>query len=161
MTDYQIQSNTRRCASTGREIRPGERYYSVLVDEGGSLSRRDYSLEGWKGAPQGAFSHWLGRLSVDNKPRKPAIDDDLLVECLTRLEGEQAPDRVSFRYVLALLLMRRKRFRVDEVVKRDGGEVLLMRDLRGGARHEVADPGLDDGELETVQDEVFRVLGWD
>ena len=65
MTEYQIQSSTRRCARTGREISPGERYYSVLIDEGGAFARQDYSLEGWKGPPEGAFSHWLGRLSAE------------------------------------------------------------------------------------------------
>ena len=43
MTDYQIQASSRRCAATGREIRPGEAYYSALLDEGGAFVRRDYS----------------------------------------------------------------------------------------------------------------------
>jgi hypothetical protein len=161
MTDYQIQGSTRRCARTGREIRPGERYYSVLSDTGTALVREDYSQDGWTGPPAGAFAHWAGKMPKDSKPRRPPVDDDLLVECLTRLEGDTTADRVSFRYVLALLLMRRKRLRLEEVVNRDGGEVLIMRDVKGGARHEVADPGLDEGELESVQDEVFRVLGWE
>ena len=161
MTEYQIQGSTRRCARTGRGLEPGERFHSVLVDEGGAFSRLDYSLEGWQGPPPGAFSHWQGRLPKGDKPRRPPIDDDLLVDCLSRLENDKEPARVSFRFVLALLLLRRKRLRLDDSRNEDGQEVLLLRDMKGGAKHRVIDPRLGDGELEAVQDEVFRVLGWD
>ena len=40
MTDYQIGSTTRRCSQTGRELKVGERYCSVLLQEGGSLVRK-------------------------------------------------------------------------------------------------------------------------
>jgi len=56
MTDYQIQPNTRRCLITGRELRPGERYYSALLEEGDRFVRQDFSAEAWQGAPAGAFS---------------------------------------------------------------------------------------------------------
>ena len=56
MTDYQIQASSRRCAATGREIAPGERYYSVLLDQGSSFVRQDFSLEAWQGPPPGTFS---------------------------------------------------------------------------------------------------------
>ncbi len=164
MTDYQIQGSTRRCLRTGREIRPGEKYYSALVDQSGSFSRQDFCIDGWKqgGPPPGAIGHWLGRLPAADRPRRQPIDDDLLVECLARLEGEADPARVSFRYVVALLLMRRKRLRLEETRAADGGgEVMVLRDAKGGKRHEVTDPRLADAELEAVQDEVFRVLGWD
>jgi hypothetical protein len=29
--EYQIQPNTRRCAVTGRELQPGERYFAALL----------------------------------------------------------------------------------------------------------------------------------
>lgn len=161
MTDYQIQGSTRRCCKTGRELKPGERFHSALLDEKGTFSRLDYSPEGWEGPPPGAFSHWQGKLPKGDKPRRPPIDDDLLVECLTRLEGEKDSSRANFRFVLALLLLRRKRLRLDETRQVDGREVLALRDMKGGAKHEVIDPKLGDGELEVVQDEVFRVLGWD
>src|SRR5690348_15894373 len=103
MTDYQIQASTRRCAATGRPLRAGERYYGVLLDEGGSFCRQDYSLEGWQGPPQGAFSFWQGRLPAGTAPRRPPIADELLLECFVRLQGATDPARLSFRYVLALL----------------------------------------------------------
>ena len=35
-----------------------------------------------------------------------------------------------------------------------------MRCTRGNTRFQVVDPALTDDELESVQEEVFRVLGW-
>jgi hypothetical protein len=161
MTEYQIQSCTRRCAVTGRELHPGERYFSVLLDEGGSFTRKDYSLEAWEGPPEGAFSFWQSRLAPGQTQRRPVIDDEMLMECLNRLEGEDDPARLSFRYVLALLLMRRRRLRLEESRREGTQEVLCLRCARSGARYRVLDPGLSDDELESVQDDVFRALGWE
>jgi hypothetical protein len=160
MTDYQIQASTRRCAVTGRELNPGERYYSVLVDDGTTLTRKDYSLAAWQGPPEGAFSFWQGKLPATSAPRRPPIDDEVLMECFGRLEGELEPARLSFRFVLALLLVRRKRLRLEDVRQEGRQEVLMLRDTRTAARHQVLDPGLRDDELEAVQDEVFELLGW-
>ena len=62
MTEYQIQPNTRRCAVSGRELKPGERYFSVLLDEAGKFVRKDYGAEAWQGPPADAFSFWAGRV---------------------------------------------------------------------------------------------------
>ncbi len=159
MTDYQIQSSTRRCAITGQELKPGDRYYSVLLDENGTFTRKDYSLEAWQGPPNGAFSFWQGRLATSQAPRRPVIDDELLVECFHRLEGEDNPNKQSFRFVLALLLMRRRRFKLEESRQEGGQEVLVLRCPRTGVRHEVRNPGMSDEELEGVQDDVFRAIG--
>jgi len=158
--DYQIQAHTRRCAVTGRELKPGERYYSVLIDEGTTLTRKDYSLAVWQGPPEGAFSFWQGKLPAGTAPRRPPIDDEILLECFGRLEGDLEPARLSFRYVLALLLVRRKRLRLEDARQEGGQEVLTLRDARTGARHQVIDPALPDDELEAVQDDVFQLLGW-
>jgi hypothetical protein len=159
MTDYQIQNSTRRCAITGRELKPGERYYSVLLDEGSTFARKDYSLEAWQGPPEGAFSFWQGRLPTGSSVRRLVIDDELLAECFHRLEGEMEPNKVSFRFVLALLLMRRRRLKLEGTRQEGGQEILVLRCPRTGARHEVLDPGLGEEELEGVQDDVFRAIG--
>jgi hypothetical protein len=161
MTDYQIQTSTRRCATTGRELRPGERYYSVLLDEGGSFARRDYSVEAWQGPPPGALGFWQSKLNAASAPQRPPIDDELLMECFHRLEGEEDLGKQSFRYVLTLLLVRRRRLRLEEARPEEGREVLRVRCARTGARYEVPDPGMSDDELEAVQDDVFRALGWE
>jgi hypothetical protein len=160
MTDYQIQANTRRCAATGRELRPGERIYTVLLDEAGKFVRQDFSNEAWQGPPANAFSFWAGRVPEQDDQRRLPIDDDLLFDCFRRLEGETGTDRVNFRYVVALLLMRRKRLKFEETRVEQGQELLCLRCRRSGDLHRVVNPGLSDEQMAQVQEEVFKVLGW-
>src|SRR5260370_2339557 len=105
MTEYQIQANTRRCFATGRELQPGDKFYSVLFDEGGQFRRQDYSSEAWPGPPEGAFSFWSGRVQPSEGPPRPKFDDDLLLDCFCRLEAQGQADRVNFRYTFAPLLI--------------------------------------------------------
>jgi hypothetical protein len=161
MIDYQIQPNTCRCFLTGRELQPGEKFYSVLLEEGGQFVRHDYGGDVWQGPPEGAFSFWAGKVPAPDQNKRPRIDDEMLLECFTRLEGQNDPSRVNFRYVVALLLMRRKRLKFDSARTLDGLEVLRLRDARGGAEHEVVNPGLTEEEMASVQEDVLKVLGWE
>lgn len=160
MTEYQIQPNTRRCALSGRELRPGEKFYSVLLEQGGKFLRQDYSSEAWQGPPHGSFSFWTGRIPEGEAENRTPIDDDMLLDCLQRLEGETEPARVNFRYVVALLLMRRKRLRFDEARSEGDQEVLVLRCVRTRNLYRVLNPRLTEEEMAAVQEEVFKVLGW-
>ncbi len=160
ISDYQIQPNSRRCSVTGRELKPGETYFSVLLDEAGRFVRREYSREAWQGPPAGAFSFWCGKVPAREQDRRPPVDDDMLLDCFTRLEGQNEPARVNFRYVLALLLMRRRRLKFEDADTESGHEVLRLRCVQTKAIHEVINPALSDEETQVVQEEVLQVLGW-
>ena len=45
----------------------------------------------------------------DQKPKRRYVDDDVLLDFFTKLEGSDNPERQAFRYVLALHLIRRKK----------------------------------------------------
>ncbi len=159
--EYQIQPNTRCCAISGEALEPGERYYTVLFDEGQRWVRKDYSVKNWEGPPEGAFSFWLGRVPESSQTKKPPIDEALLLDCFHRLEGNSEPQKVNFRYVLSLLLMRRKRLKFEDVRNEKGQETLILTLNRGKGRYEVVNPHLTEEEIAAVQEEVMQVLGWD
>lgn len=161
MADYQISAITRRCYATGKELEVGEKVYSVLVDEDGKFVRNDYSEAGWQGPPPGAFSFWVSKIASPNSTRKAIVDGDMLLECFQRLDGQEEPSRIRFRYVLALLLMRKKQLRLEDMHQEAGQEILRMKCVRTGADYLVVNPGLSEEEMIAVQDEVFQVLGWD
>jgi hypothetical protein len=161
MTEYQIQPNARRCSVSGRELRAGERFFSVLTEESGKFIRRDYAADAWTGPPHEAFSFWAGTIATPEGRRRPVIDDDMLLDCFSRLEGQTESSKINFRYVVALLLMRRRKLRLDETAREDGIEVLYFRCPRTGTRYRVINPALTEDETAAVQDEVFQALGWE
>ncbi len=161
--DIDIQGPTRVCAETGRPLLPGERFYGVLVDDAGKFVRRDVAADAWTVPPAGAVAYWAGRVPpAADRPRKPAFNDDLLLDCFAHLAAATEPDRLNFRYVAALLLMRRKRLRFEDAIRDDAGrDVLLLREAKSGTVHHVVDTRLTDEQTTAVQDEVFKVLGWE
>jgi hypothetical protein len=163
MTEYDIQGPARVCAATGRELKPGDKFFAVLTEDAGKLVRTDFAADAWRGPPANAVAYWAGKVpTAGQKPRKPVVNDELLLDCFDRLKDSTDPDGLNFRYVAALLLMRRKRFKFEDAVRdEENRDVLLVRDSRGGASHRVIDPRLTDDQIASVQAEVFRVLGWE
>ena len=163
MTEYDIQAPSRVCAASGRELKPGDRFFAVLAEDAGKLVRTDFAAEAWPGPPANAVAYWASKVPHErHKPRKAVVNDELLLDCFDRLKDSADPDGLNFRYVAALLLMRRKRFKFEDAVRDEQArDVLVVRDARGGAIHHVVDPRLTDEQIAAVQTEVFRVLGWE
>ena len=157
-----IPAPARVCAATGRELSPGERVYGVLFEEAGKFVRKDFAADAWDGPQSGAIAFWSGRIPTARAARKPTFNDKLLLDCFDHLAGATEPTRLQFRYVVALLLMRRKKLKFEDTRRNpDGTDVLILKDGRTGQRLEVADPRLAEEQINSVQDEVFRVLGWE
>jgi hypothetical protein len=157
----EVQSITRICAATGRELQVGERYCAVLVEQEGKFVRKDYAASNWPGAPSNAIAYWSGKVQPSDRPQKPIINDEMLADCLSRLDGTDDISKVRFRYVVALLLMRRKRLKFEDSGRDvSGNDFLLLRDTKSGDRVRIVDPRLTDSEITDVQDEVFRMFGW-
>ena len=62
--------------------------------------------------------------------------------------------------MVALLLMRRRRFKFENATMAQGVETINLRCLRTREQHQVINPRLSDDEMAQVQEEVFHVLGW-
>jgi hypothetical protein len=158
--EYDFPGPASACAASGAELRPGDRYYAALFERAGRYERADYAEGAWRGAPPGAIAHWKGRIRTHAAAPKTKIDDGRLFECFDHLADAGDASRLRFRYVVALLLMRRRKLRFEEVRKDPSGvETMILTDARTGRRCGVVDPKMTEAESASVQDEVIRVLG--
>ena len=155
--DYEIPRCTRHCSITGRELTPGEVYYSAVVAEGAELVRRDFSREAWKGPPEKVVGWWNAQITGVDAKRMHWAPNDVMLQLFEQLEGQQ--EKLAMRYVLALLLVRRRVMRLEETERDEQGREMLVlycprRDLT--YRTLVAVP--DESHVNQIQDELARLL---
>jgi len=124
MLDFEVQRCTRRCCETDRALEPEETFYSALFVEGGDVVRRDYCPEAWQGPPEGVLGWWQSRMPSPSGRKVQLAPNDVLLQ-LFEQTGEQA-DQLDMRYVLALLLLRRRVLRQEESEWDDGREQLVV-----------------------------------
>jgi hypothetical protein len=158
-TDWDIGKTSLVCASTGRELTEREDIYSALYEEAGTFVRRDYGLDAWPPDDlDQAFSYWKTRVPAKDAPAKKYVDDDVVMDFFRRLSGRDDAEKLRFRYVLALFLMRRKRLKFAQI-KHDGETmVMVLYDRITRERHEVVDPGLTEEQVGSVSEQVGQIL---
>lgn len=63
--------------------------------------------------PLEMFSYWKTTVPTPQQKKKLLVDDAVLVDLFTRLEGKEDAQDVRFRFVLALILMRKRLLRYE------------------------------------------------
>ena len=157
MLEFDVQRCTRRCATADRELRPGEPFFSVLVSEGSQVVRYDYGEEAWQGPPEGCIGFWKSRMPEPNSTRISWAPNDVMLDYFQQLEEDVA--KQDIRYVLALLMIRRRLLRLEETRAIDaGGELMVLYCPRNETEYKlnVVTPGKE--RIQEIQQELGQLL---
>lgn len=158
MEQWEVQRGAGVCAGSGRKLEPGEEYIAVLVDKGDRFERQDYSLAFWEQQRPEVFSFWKTRIPEPNQKKKLFVDDGVLINFFERLGQETEPLKVHFRFVLALILLRKKLLKYVDTRREDGREIWRMRLGKEDEVHEVVNPHLTDEQIQEVSGELSAIL---
>lgn len=167
MAEWEVERTSGKCTVSGRPLSEGEEFYAVLFDRNGKLERIDYALESWNGPPEGAYCFWKSRVPVKEKKRQVWVDNDILANLFVRLADEEDEGKIQFRFVLALLLMRKRLLKYEQTLRDGDREHWQMRFLgelanqAGGAVHLVRNPQLSDEQIKTVSEQLSAILHGD
>lgn len=184
---YDIARPTGQCAFTGATLRPGQHYIAALVEVDPAeqaearnptgFKRVDISLEAWQQGhrPPRLFGHWKTTLPLPNQKPRVFVDDSVLLDMLRRLQDATEAHRLAFRFVLCLVLLRRKLLRYDGVQRRpsaasnvtqDWWQVTPKLDVTKGPmgkwneaeKLEILDPHLDEPQVRQVTQQLGEIL---
>ena len=156
--DYEIERSAKSCAVTGREFAPGEEFYSALIAEGAELKRCDYSVAAWQGPPPNTVGWWKSQMPDQHARRSYWAPNDVLLNFFDEL-AEQS-DKQDMRYVLALLLVRRRVLRMEEERRDEAGhERLMLYCPRRDTQYEVPAVAPDPQRVEQIQQVLAKLLG--
>lgn len=203
-TTYDIQRPSGVCAATGEPLVPGEVYYAALVDppleerqaideaaDSGRSKKTDKTDDGeppmlrvdiseaaWDAdfRPPYLFGYWRSVVPEPNEKKKLLVGDAAIQELMLSMDEATEPKQLAFRYVLALILLRKKLLRHDGIDRRedpdgdgpvqDWWRFTPKLDIDKGhfgkwnpdAKFEVLDPHITEDEIVGVTEQLGQVL---
>ena len=163
--DWKIRSTHARCEVSGEPFLDGDAFYTCIFDDPDSdgFLRRDYSVAAWnkvrKKLDPAPFSFW--RLTY--KAPVEAVEDERTTDTsvegmLRRFIEEDDPRTENARFILALMLERKKTLMPTDVKETETRTLLFYEHADNGDVFIVADPGLHLDEIEVIQREVVDLL---
>ncbi|MEZ6014108.1 MAG: hypothetical protein R3F49_03265 [Planctomycetota bacterium] len=139
-TKWTIGRRQGGCAATGRPFVDGERHVSLIEIVEGELRRSDLSLEAWhereRAGGEAPLFWWMTHHRV-NPSRTVQLDLESLEQLFVHLEGRAEVAVRELRYLLCLLLMRKRRLSIDKVERGPEGERMVMKRPRRDERYDV------------------------
>jgi len=162
--EWEINKPLGQCCGTGRKIEYGEEYFGALVETSEGLQRRDFCADYWESEKPDVFCYWKTRLPHPDQKKQIFVDDEMLMAFFERLEKETEQEKVNFRFVLALILMRKRRLKYDATRVKDGKEIWRLRivgEKSADRRIEVINPHLDEEQIEQLSSQIGQILQTD
>ena len=161
MSEWEIDKPLGQCYETGKKIEYGEEYFAALVETEEGLARRDFCADYWQEKKPDVFCYWKTRLPRPDEKRQKFIDDDMLMAFFERLGKENEQEKINFRFVLALILMRKRRLKYDSSRVEDSKEIWRLKAAGEKEFVEVINPNLDDEQIEQLTSQIGEILQTD
>jgi hypothetical protein len=136
----------------------GEEYFGALVETEEGLERRDFSVAFWEAQKPEVFCFWRTKLPHPEEKKKVFVDDEMLMAFFERLTDETEPERLNFRFVLALILMRKRRLKYEATKEEAGQEVWTLRVVGEKRCVDVINPHLEEEQIEQLSEQMGQVL---
>ncbi|MEE2706003.1 MAG: hypothetical protein VX988_03075 [Planctomycetota bacterium] len=155
--DFTVGRCTRRCSKTERELQPDEPFYSVLACEGVEVVRHDFCEQAWDGPPKDVLGWWKSQMPGKQTNRYNLAPNEILLHYFEELD--QQPEKADVRYVMALLLIRRRVARLEESERTDdGSEQLALFCPRNEKNYSVRIAQVSAERRNEIQEELASLL---
>jgi hypothetical protein len=157
--NYDVARPHGRCHVTGTPIEPGTRFMAALRETPAALERVDVSLDAW---PQfdrtDILAHWQTVMPRAEQKKKVFVDDQVLCELFERLGSATEPNKLNFRFVLGLILMRKRMIVYEDTRVEDGREIWSVRFKGRDDRLDLINPKLDESQVHEVSTQLGEIL---
>jgi len=153
------------CAVSGRAIPGGERFMAAVRETPAGLERIDVAPEHWEAFDKaGLLAFWQTVMPRAEEKKKVFVDDEVLCNLFERLAEATEPAKIHFRFVLGLILMRKRLVLYDSTRHEEASDGSGPRDVwvvRMKGREDkldLVDPKLDEKQVMEVSQQLGEIL---
>lgn len=156
---FEIARPLGKCCSCLADIAPQQKFLAALRETPAGFERLDCCTACQASLDRtGVVAFWHTVMPDRELKKKVFVDDQVLCDLFERLADVQEPAKVNFRFVLGLILMR-KRLIVYESTRQDGrGEVWTVRPRGRETMLELLNPRLDEQQVQEVAGQIGQIL---
>lgn len=158
MADWEIKKTLGQCSGTEREFEVDEEYFAALVETDEGLQRVDFSMDYWNEHKPEVYCFWKTKMPNPELKKKVFINDEMLMAFFDRLAEETAIEKVNFRFVLTLILMRKRKLKYDACRIEDGKEVWTLKVTAQDRTADVVNPHLTEDQIESLSSQMGQIL---
>lgn len=147
-----------RCVC-GRELVPGDKFVAAVRETPIGLERVDVGSECWEAFDKkDLLAYWQTVMHRAEEKKKLFVDDQVLCTLFERLADATEQAKVQFRFVLGLILLR-KRMVVYESTRREGDRDVWVVRMKGKDEHlDLIDPKLNEQQVTEVSQQLGQIL---
>ncbi|HKJ24192.1 MAG TPA: hypothetical protein VKB65_05170 [Myxococcota bacterium] len=127
MTDWKFGRRHGQCAGCERAFTEDEAHVSMLSIAGDEPQREDVCLECWTRRETHDEVFWWRTYHRVGKRKGLALNLEALEAFFLALEDKQDRTLRELRYILCLILMRKRRLKIVRIVRGKAGEAMLVR----------------------------------
>jgi hypothetical protein len=156
---YDVPRPAGHCAVTGRKIEPGEKFFAAIRETPEGLGRADVAPEAWADFDKAnLLAFWQAVMPHHEEKKKVFVDDEVLCTLFERLADAAEPVKVNFRFVLGLILMRKRLIVYEDARREDGRDLWVVRLKGKDERLSLIDPKLDEQQVTEVSQQLGEIL---
>ncbi len=163
--DWEIQARSQVCQACSTEFEDKATYHTILSFTAEGYQRMDICATCWDSQysqggmdRKGAFSHWRGKYKAPPPPQPEPLQKETAETLLRKLIESQDPTHANARYILAVMLERKRILKHRDTVEKDGHSILVYEHGKTAESWLIPDPKLSLDQLESVQKEVYSLL---
>jgi hypothetical protein len=158
--NWSIQGRAEKCAVTGRAFQDGEYFYTLLFRDKDGFRRQDLCEDAWRERNDNIepFSFWKSKFEPPPPPAPEPLEKQTAEDLLRRYMQEGDARQANARYILAVMLERKRILKEVDVQKTDAGKTRVYEHAKTGEVFVVPDPELRMDQIEAVQSEVASLL---
>jgi len=158
MADWEIHKPLGTCTGTGKVIAPDEEYIASLIETPEGMQRKDYSVEYWNANKPQVYCYWKSVMPKPDQKKQLFIDDNMLMSFFERLATETDIEKLNFRFVLALILMRKRMLKYDSSKNENGKEIWSLKVTGKDQIEQVLNPQLTEDKIEQLSEQLGQIL---
>jgi hypothetical protein len=158
-TGYEVARARGQCVTCQRQIEPGQSLMAALKEIPTGFERLDVCLDCW-----GVFEKsdlvgfWKTTMPLVEQKKKLFVDDEVLCQLFERLAETTEPAKLNFRFVLGLILMRKRLIIYEGSRTEDGREIWQVRFKGKEQMMDLLNPRLDESQVMDVSNQLGEIL---